>query len=118
MRFLLSLLLGLTAFAENALAQGVGGTNVVPKLKNPLGEGTGFTELVDRIINFLLPIATVAVSAMVLIGGMQMMFAGGKPENFSKGKKTVLYAAIGYVVVLVSKGVTSLIKSILGAPAQ
>ncbi len=57
-------------------------------------------------------IAAPLTSIMVLVGGFQMMTAAGDPEKFSKGKKTLTYAAVGFVIVLIAGGITSLIKSI------
>jgi len=51
----------------------------------------------------------------VLIGGFQMITAAGNAEKFSSGRKTILYAAIGFAVVLAAKAVVVLIKNILGA---
>ena len=43
-----------------------------------------------------------------------MLFAGGDPEKFKSGKMTILYAAIGYAIILISKTIASIIKSIFG----
>jgi hypothetical protein len=49
---------------------------------------------------------------MVLWGGFKMMTSSGDPEKFSSGKKTLLYAAVGFVVVLLANSVVSIIGSI------
>jgi hypothetical protein len=43
-----------------------------------------------------------------------MITARGNPEKFSEGKKTLLYAAVGFVVVIFASSVAPLIKSIFG----
>ncbi len=67
---------------------------------------------VQKITNLLLVIAAPIASIMVLYGGFQMMTAAGDPEKFSKGRKTLLYAAIGFLVVLLAGQVVNIIKAI------
>lgn len=92
-----------------------GGTN--PRtidLANPLGV-SDVSELITKIINFLIVVAAPIVAGMIIIGAYQMMFAGGDPEKFKLGKKTILYAVIGYTIILLSGGVALIIKSVLGS---
>ena len=52
---------------------------------------------------------------MVLYGGFLILTAGDKPEQITKGKNTILYAAIGYTIILCSWGVIYIIQQVLGA---
>jgi len=99
--------------AASTPGAGFGGTNPQSVgLVNPLScDNLGC--VADAVINFLLDIAFVLVSIMALIGGFQMMTAGGNPEKFTKGRNTLYYAVIGFAVVLVAKGAASIIKSII-----
>ena len=104
-------------FVNVALAVGEEGRDT--KLPNPLeGIGNDIPSLVDKIATELIILATPVVIIMVLIGGYQILFAAGDPKKFETGRNTILYAAIGLVVVLIAKGVTSIIKSVLGLPAN
>ncbi|MBI5733200.1 hypothetical protein HY967_04625 [Candidatus Jorgensenbacteria bacterium] len=58
-------------------------------------------------------IAPPLVGIMVVVGAFQILFASGDPEKFSRGKMTILYAVIGYAIVLVAGGITSIIASII-----
>jgi hypothetical protein len=49
---------------------------------------------------------------MVLWGGFQMMTSAGDPEKFSTGRKTIVYAAVGFFVVLLANSVATVIQSI------
>ncbi|MEK7195481.1 MAG: pilin [Patescibacteria group bacterium] len=80
-------------------------------LYNPLGCETARC-VTDKIADFLLAIGGPIAVIMVLVGGFQMMTAAGNPEQFSTGKKTLLYAAIGLVVILAAKSVPVIISSI------
>jgi hypothetical protein len=50
---------------------------------------------------------------MALVGGFQLMTSAGNPEKASQGRKTLLYAAIGFGVVLIAGGLAKLLQSIL-----
>ncbi len=89
--------------------QNSGGTPVT--LTNPLGT-TDATVVLNNINVFLLAIAAPIAGIMVVWGGFQMMTAGGNPEKFSTGRKTLLDAAIGFVVVIFASSVVPLLKSI------
>lgn len=98
---------------------GGGTTNPSIQLCNPLasncsGSGPGLVEIANRIINFLFTIAIPLTAILVLVGGFQMITAAGKPEKFSTGKKTIVYAAVGFAVVLLAKSVVPIIQSFVG----
>lgn len=85
-------------------------------LTDPLGGGETFTSVASSIAGFLFfDVATPLCVLMVLVGAFQMMTSAGDPEKFSKGRKTLLYAAIGFVVALCAGGLVNLIKGLLGA---
>lgn len=85
------------------------------ELTNPLGEDS-IIGIINNIITGLRDtIAPPLVAIAVLYGGFLMLFAGGDPEKFKKGKKAILYAMVGYAIILVAGGITSLIKDIIGA---
>lgn len=63
---------------------------------------------------FLLDLAMPLCGIMVIVGGFQMMTAAGNPEKFSKGKRTLIFAATGFVIVLFASSIVPLLKSILG----
>lgn len=96
----------LCGFAGVAFAQSI-------NLQNPLGTNCNNLSCpVTAVINFLFTLAIPICGIMVLVGGFQMMTAAGKPEAVSKGKKTILWAVIGFVVVLLSGSVALLIQNI------
>ena len=84
-------------------------------LKNPIGTDS-FTELLKRIIGYLIVIGAPILALMVLYGGFYILTAGGNPEKFKTGKDVILYAVIGYTIILVSWGIIYIIGEILGAP--
>jgi hypothetical protein len=96
-----------------AFAQANGGQPIT--LSNPLGDNCNdLTCPAQAIINFLFTIAIPLCAIMVLVGGFQMLTATGDPAKFSNGRKTILYAVVGFAVILVAGGVATLIKNTLG----
>ena len=80
-------------------------------LVNPLNT-CSLLDIVQTITNLLFTIAAPLATIMVLYGGFQMMTAGGEPEKFSNGRKTILYTAIGFLVVLLSNQIVPIIEAI------
>jgi len=92
-----------------AQAQTTGGGT----LQNPLGNTT-FEGVVQKIITGLLQIATPIVAIMVIVGGFMIMTAGGNSEKVKKGRDVVLYAVIGFAVILFAQAVVFILKDLLG----
>jgi hypothetical protein len=98
----------LSSWANVALAQGT-------TLQNPLGSNTSFTTVLNSIISFILTdIAIPLCTIMALVGAFQLMTSAGDPEKTSKGRKTLLYAVIGFGVAICAAGLSYLIKNLLG----
>lgn len=91
---------------------GGGGQSIT--LTNPLGQNASFSSVMASIISFIFfDVAIPVCVIMVLVGAFQMMTAAGDPEKFSKGRKTIFYAAIGFAIALIAGGLASLIQSII-----
>ncbi len=108
---MLEKLLELLGIARSALAQGGPLPTQTFTLPSPFGTHD-FAWVVGKIANFLLIIGGPLVAIMILIGGYMMVTSGGNSEKFGTGKKTILYAAIGFAVILLAKGVAMIIQSI------
>jgi hypothetical protein len=105
--------LGSTVGTALAATGGGGTVNLTPI--DPLGQAS-FTDVANAVTTALVNIAIPIVGVMVLIGGIQLMTAGGSTERIASGRKTITYAVIGFAVVLFAKGVVIIIKQVLGVP--
>ena len=81
-------------------------------LTDPLGGSESFTSISTAVAVFLfwdiaLPLCTI----MVLVGAFQLITSSGEPEKVSQGRKTILYAAVGFAIALVAGSITNIIKS-------
>ncbi len=82
-------------------------------LQNPI-EADSITEIINNVVSALRDyIAPPIVAIMVLIGAFQILFSAGSPERVKTGRKTIIYAVVGYAIILVASGITSIIESVL-----
>ncbi len=82
-------------------------------LENPLKYNT-ISDLINGILGYLVIIAAPICALFVLIGGFQLLTAAGNVEKVTTGRRTIIYAAVGYGIILISYGLSAIIKDILG----
>lgn len=74
---------------------------------------TTLGELFDNIINFLFYLVLGLVPLMIIWAGFLIASAAGKAEQVNKGKTIILWSLIALAIVLLAKGLPSIIKGIL-----
>ncbi len=118
--------------AVNVLAQSnddnSGGGNTVPpagskavnidnplgKIDNPLGEIDTPQKLIGQIINSILGLVGSVALVMFIWGGFQWMTAAGNSDKIEKGRATLMWAALGLVIIFSSYALVSyLIKDVI-----
>ena len=113
-------LFGLTGISQLADVTTQGGVTVPTcppdQICNPLKYGT-IQEIINTIASFLFTISIPIVTIMVLYGAFMLLTSGGNEERIKTGRKVILWAIIGFVVMLIAGGMTELTKSILNSPA-
>jgi hypothetical protein len=97
---------------NNALAAGVGETTGA-ELANPLGT-TSIVQIINNVLNYLIYISVPILAIMILVGGFQILTARDNSEKISNGRKTIMYAVVGFTIILISKGVALIILKIMG----
>lgn len=83
------------------------------EFQNPLEYET-FEELVEAIISFIFTIAVVVAPLMAIIGAFYLLTAGGDPKKIGIGKNIIIYTLIGLAIILLAKGLITMIESIIG----
>lgn len=116
MTFWLLKTLAFIDFFPRALAAGGTGSNdsgsgTSIKLDNPIG-CDDFQCVMTKVTSALLMLSIPIVTIMVLWGGFQILTAGGSKDRLEVGKKTILYAAVGFVVVLLANSVANVLQDI------
>ena len=82
-------------------------------IDNPI-PGSTLTSIIGGLIDFLLTIALIICPLMIVIGGFYFITAGGDPAKATKGRKIMIYAVIGLVIILISKGLVTAVKKAVG----
>ena len=92
------LAVSLLAAPAAALAQGFA-TNV----ESFEGTATGdLLEAITNIINTLLSLAALIAAVFIVIGGVRYVTSQGDDDAVAAAKNTILYAAIGIIIILLS----------------
>ena len=71
-------------------------------IPNPLGKCNTATCLITRVIKSILGVVAVIATLMFVWGGFMMLTSGGNERQIKQAKDTLVWAAIGIVVILVS----------------
>ena len=81
-------------------------------ITNPLGDSS-IKSLIGKIVDFIFTLG-LAISVIVLaIGAYQYLFSFGSEQKVEQAHKTLWYAVLGIIIMLVGKGLTTLIENIL-----
>lgn len=89
-------------------------TTQVIKLPNPLGTTQTIPDLIGKIVDWLIMIASIAVfPAMIIWGAYQFLMAGSDPEKVTEGRHTITWAIVGYALLILSKGIELIIQNTL-----
>ncbi|MDP2945847.1 MAG: pilin [bacterium] len=84
------------------------------EILNPLGDsGKDIPTLINTIAVWLLGIGLTIAVIIVIWAAFLFMTSGGSKERITMARKTLLYAIIGLVVLLLATGVTEFIKNVL-----
>ncbi|HLC75555.1 MAG TPA: pilin [Candidatus Peribacterales bacterium] len=76
----------------------------IPEIPGTATGGANQTrESVVRVINFALGFLALVAVVFVIVGGIRILTAGGNEENVTKGRKTIVYAIIGLVVIFFAR---------------
>jgi len=83
------------------------------KLNNPIIYNT-FGELIEAIINFIYNVALVLAPLFIVIAGFYFVTAAGNPAQIETAKKIILYTLIGFLIILLARGLIAVIQSVFG----
>jgi len=82
------------------------------ELANPLGVYS-IQEILNRIIYYLHLLAAPIVVIMILWGAFLLITSAGNSDKIQQGRKTIMWAIIGYGILLVASGVSFIIQQLL-----
>lgn len=111
---LLGLAFSNIVLAQNTNTPGGGNTNTPPPpgnqtFGNPLGDRVDYLDVVATIVQSVLGIVGVLALLMFIYGGIVWMTSLGNSERVKLGRDTLVWAALGLVVVFASFAIVNLI---------
>ncbi len=116
---LMALALSLVSFAPSAFAQLISPTDSPSAIAGQTGGQGDIRELAKTILNFILGFLGFVAVVYIIYGGFLYVASGGNEENTAKGKKIILYALVGIVIILASFAiVNTILQSTTGASGQ
>lgn len=81
-------------------------------IPNPL-KAESVDEILKSVAGFLFLIAIPLTTIFILLGAFQLLTSRGSEIQVAKGKKTITYAIVGFVIVFIAGGIATLIANIL-----
>lgn len=80
---------------------------------NPLSSDK-FGDLVDAIIRFITIFGMALVPLVFIVGGIYFITGGGDPKRVETGKKIMLYATLGMLIILGARALIAIVKYLTG----
>lgn len=82
-------------------------------LKNPLDAET-LQEAIDALLDFFFYLAIALGPLMIIYGAFLIMTAAGDADKINKGKAVISWTLVAIAIILLAKGLPSIIKGALG----
>ena len=85
-------------------------------IRDPL-QGQELVTLITQIQTALLPVAVALASLIMIIAGYQFMTSAGDEAKRKRGMHTLLWGAIGFLILLLASVIAAGIQRLAAAPA-
>ena len=72
-------------------------------------------ELLNNVTGYMLAVAVMVAPIVIIWGAFQMLLSAGDPTKFKDGQKTIVWAVIGLIIILLAKGLTAIIEGVFKA---
>lgn len=103
------------AFADPPGSGGAGNITAGGGITNPLEGSSSITDVLKKVINWMLGLVGFLALIALIIGGARMIIDFGNEEQVKKAKTTILWAVIGLAVVILSYAIINIVTTeILG----
>jgi len=70
--------------------------------------------ILENIGNWVFFMGLLIVPVMVIVGAAIFLTAGGDPNKMGTAKKIFLWTGVGFILIVMAKGVFTVLRSILG----
>lgn len=92
-------------------------TTTILNVPNPV-KADNLTDLLADVANFIFIIAIPISVIVILISGIRYLLAGGNEDKIKAARQALIWAAIGLVIILIGKGIISVIQSLLNVTTK
>lgn len=75
--------------------------------KNPISGNTD--SVLYKITRMLAAVAAAIAVIIIIIGGISMMTSGGDSQKFANGRNTLIFAAVGLVVIVLAEALITFV---------
>jgi len=103
-----------SSLAQNLIIRPSGPGGGAMNVKGPLVGIEKLSDLVQLIINFLVPLAGVILFLIIIWGGYDVIASEGNPEKVQSGKQKITAGVIGFVLLVCSYFIAKLLGYIFG----
>ena len=76
--------------------------------------GDAFAKILSNLVGFLTLIGGLFFLIYFMIGGLNWIMAGGKPENIQKAQDTMTNAVIGLIIMVAAYSIAFIVSKVLG----
>lgn len=104
-----------TAFAQVYSGCGIGCAITNASGITGLAQSTSISELILKIITFILDIALILAVLAIIIAGIYLITSNGDEGQKDKAKKIIYYVIIGIALILFSRVIVMLVNNIFFA---
>lgn len=73
---------------------------VLAQVTNPFPQVGASTDTINIILNIVFAILGAIALLFIVIGGFKFIISNGDPQATSRARDTIIYAAVGLVIVL------------------
>lgn len=84
------------------------------EIQGPLVGINKIADIINIVVKLLFPLAGILLFFFLVWGGYNFLVSGGDPEKVKAGKAKITSALIGFVLLVLSYFITSLIARIFG----
>lgn len=79
-----------------------------------LFQSTTLEEIIERLVDLIFTVSIVLVPLMIVLAAFLLVTAAGNSEKITQAKKIITWSLIGFLIVLLSKGIIAMIKQLFG----
>ena len=84
------------------------------QIQGPLQEINNLSDVVNKIITLLIPLAGIILLLVLIWGGYDYLMSQGQPEKLKSAQAKITTGIIGFVLLIASYVIVKLITTIFG----